>query len=80
MLDPNVDMAMTIGQATLTIDDNGDVILTDTYDIEQFLGKSRSEGIYGWVRDYIGQPDRVTLESDPDDEKIRWRINLGKLS
>ena len=80
MLDANVDMAMTIGQGTLTTDKDGNVILTDTYDIEQFLGKSRSEGIYGWVRNYIGQPDRVTLESDPDDEKIKWRINLGKLN
>ena len=79
VIDPEVDMAMTIGQASLSRDEDGNVILTDVYDIERFKRGSASKGIYGVVRDYIGQPGRVSLESEPNDEKIRWRINLGKL-
>lgn len=79
VLDSEVDMAMTIGQASLSRDEDGNVILTDVYDIERFKKGSASKGIYGVVRDYIGQPGRVSLESEPNDEKIRWRINLGKL-
>ena len=79
MLDPEVDMAMTIGQGSLQTDKNGNVILTDTYDIERFKKGSASKGIYGSVRNHIGQEGQVSLESDPDSTKIKWRINLGKL-
>ena len=79
LIDPKVDMAMVIGQASLYKDNAGNIILTDTYDIESFKTKqgSRSTGIYGAVRNSI--EGKVTSESDTFAQPIRWRINLGKI-
>ena len=78
VIDPKVDMAMVIGQASLTIDKKtGNVFLTDVYDIQRFKHGSRSTGIYGAVRD--GIEGKVTSESGSAAKPIRWRINLGKI-
>lgn len=79
MIDPKVDTALTIGQASITIDDNGDVIVTDQYDAERFIYGSRSKGAYGAARNFLGQEGRLTTEGG-ESKPISWRINLGKLS
>ena len=78
IIDSRVDVAFTIGQASLHIDKNGNTILTDTYDAEKYKWGSGSEGIYGFLRDFLGKEGRLTLENQKDN-KIKWKINLGKL-
>ena len=79
MVDPKVDVALTIGQASLSRDREGNLILTDTYDAQRFLHGSRSDGAYGAMRDFV--EGRVTSEADDTEvaRPIQFRVNLGKL-
>lgn len=78
MIDSKVDTALTIGQASLQIAEDGDVILTDQYDAEKFIYGSRSKGAYGAARNYLGKEGRLTTEGGKRGA-IRWRINLGAI-
>ena len=79
MVDPKVDLALTIGQASLSVDKDGNVILTDEYDAQKFIYGSRSKGAYGAARNFLGKEGRLTTEGGKG-KTIKWRINLGKLS
>jgi hypothetical protein len=76
MVDPKFDMALTIGQASLHTDKDGNTILTDEYDAEKFLFGSASKGGYGVLRAAFQMGG--TLE-DSATKKIKFRLNLGKL-
>lgn len=78
MIDSKIDTALTIGQASLQITENGDVILTDQYDAEKFMYGSRSKGAYGAARNYLGKEGRLTTEGGKRGA-IKWRINLGAI-
>ena len=78
MIDSKVDTALTIGQASLQIAEDGDVILTDQYDAEKFIYGSRSKGAYGAARNYLGKEGRLTTEGGKRGA-IKWRINLGAI-
>ena len=79
MVDPKVDVALTIGQASLSRDREGNLILTDKYDAQRFLYGSRSDGAYGAMRDFV--QGRITSEADDTEvaRPIQFRINLGKV-
>jgi hypothetical protein len=78
MVDPALDAALTIGQASLKRNEKGEIILTDTYDAEKFMRGSASKGAYGAARDFLGKEGRLSLEKSGD-TKIKFEVNLGKL-
>ena len=78
MVDPALDAAFTIGQASLKRNEKGEIILTDTYDAEKFMRGSASKGAYGAARDFLGKEGRLSLEKSGD-TKIKFEVNLGKL-
>jgi hypothetical protein len=78
--DPTTIMAYTLGGASIRIDENDNVIVTDQYDAEKFKGGSANPGLYGKARNFL--QNFLTLE-DPNikgenPNAIRFEINLGK--
>ena len=77
-------MAYTLGGASLAIDEDGNLIVTDQYDAQQFKRGSANKASYGAIRDFLGNAKsllHVTAE-DPNivgenPNAIRFRINLG---
>lgn len=80
MIDPKLDLALTLGGASITIDERNHIIVTDSYNGQKFLYGSSSQGAYGSVRDFIGQGDMLTMELPGNVDAprtIKWRIDLG---
>jgi hypothetical protein len=77
MMDSKVDLALTIGGASVRVDKQGNTIVTDEYDAEEFIFGSASKGSYGMLRDFF-QKYGWTLEGGTK-KKIKWRVNLGKI-
>lgn len=78
--DPKTIMTYTLGGASIRIDENDNVIVTDQYDAEKFKYGSANPGLYGKARNFL--QDFLTLE-DPNikgenPNAIRFEINLGK--
>ena len=78
--DPTTIMTYTLGGASIRIDENDNVIVTDQYDAEKFKYGSANPGLYGKARDFLQK--YLTLE-DPNikgenPNAIRFEINLGK--
>ena len=78
--DPVNIMTYTLGGASIRIDEEGNVIVTDQYDAEKFKYGSANEQMYGSARDIL--QNFLTLE-DPNikgenPNAIRFEINLGK--
>ena len=78
--DPKTIMTYTLGGASIRIDENNNVIVTDQYDAEKFKYGSANPGLYGKARNFL--QNYLTLE-DPSIEgenpnAIRFEINLGK--
>ncbi len=78
--DPKTIMTYTLGGASIRIDENDNVIVTDQYDAEKFKYGSANPGLYGKARNFL--QNYLTLE-DPSIEgenpnAIRFEINLGK--
>jgi len=77
--DPKTIMTYTLGGASMRIDENNDVIVTDQYDAEKFKYGSANPGLYGKARNFL--QNFLTLE-DPsikgeNPNAIRFEINLG---
>jgi len=78
--DPKTIMTYTLGGASMRIDENDNVIVTDQYDAEKFKYGSANPGLYGKARNFL--QNFLTLE-DPNikgenPNAIRFEINLGK--
>lgn len=65
----------TVGQFNWHVDENGDVILTDTYDYNSKSG-GKTKDLYGKFRTWAGQ--NATNKYAPDEGKIHYKVNLGK--
>ena len=66
----------TLGAYGFYVDDNGDTIVEDTYDYN--VGqKQGGEGRYAVTRNFLGEFG--SKSTDPNEGKIKYRINLGKL-
>jgi hypothetical protein len=76
VVDPMLDVALTIGGASISTDEDGNIILTDTYDAQKFDVSAAGDSAYTELRNFV-QDNGITLE-DEGSSPIRWRINLGK--
>ena len=76
IVDPILDVGLTIGQATITIDDDGNYIITDVYDAEKFKNTAAGNSAYTDTRNWV-QNNGITLEKG-ESKPLQWRINLGK--
>ena len=66
----------TLGAYGFYVDDNGDIIVHDTYDFN--VGqKQGGNGKYAAARNFVGEFG--SKSTDPNEGKIKYRINLGKL-
>ena len=66
-------IANTLGQYNYSLDDKGNVIVTDTYDFSE--GYNGAEGKYNTVRKFAS--NYASGEKDPDAQKKHYKINLG---
>ena len=76
IIDPVLDVGLTIGQAAITIDDNGNYIITDQYDAEKFENTAAGDSAYTDTRNWV-QNNGITLEKS-EGKPLQWRINLGR--
>ena len=76
MSTPKGRLEHTLGAYGFYVDDNGDTIVDDTYDYN--VGqKQGGDGRYAVTRNFLGEFG--SKSTDPDEGKIKYRINLGKL-
>ena len=77
MNSPRARLEHTLGQYSFYTDENGNTIVTDVYDFNDNQ-KQGGEGRYVNVRNNIAGTFG-SRSSDPNEGKIKYKINLGKL-
>lgn len=76
MSTPTGRLEHTLGAYGFYVDKNGDTIVEDTYDFN--VGqKQGGDGRYAVTRNFLGEFG--SKSTDPNEGKIKYRINLGKL-
>lgn len=77
MATPSGKLEHTLGQFNWYTNDDGDIIVTDTYDWNTGEG-TPNNGMYSKVRTFMGKYG--SKDTDPDQWKRHYKINIGKLS
>ena len=77
MSTPSGKIEHTLGQFNWYTNDNGDIIITDTYDWNTGEG-TPNNGMYSKLRAFMGE--HGSKDTDPDQWKRHYKINIGKLS
>lgn len=65
----------TLGDWNFSTDDDGNIVVNDTYDFNSGEGQWR-KGAYGDLRRWAGRV--ASSSSEPDAQKTKFKVNLGK--